>query len=186
MALGVLLFGMSLWVTGRAIGVAQLPYAILLFVATLPVAFLGTVFVYLVVGLNGLGLRKAIPFACFFLAGMTVARFQWHIAFDKDTGGLEQYYFEAIILVPTVSFVGLLLSVRYLAVDRLLALIIGMTLLLGLMQFLWEVTVIPAVALNLYARAYAATGIVLPFIALGQNHYVRRSKGAQREGSPDA
>jgi len=170
-AAGILAFGVILWITEHSIGLTSLPYALFMLPATNPLGFLGTAFVYLVLGFGGLGLRRAIPYACFFLAGATVARFQWHIAFDEDRSGLEQYYFEALLLVPIAGLVGLLSSVRYLSVDRLLALIIGMSVLLGVMQFLWEVRVISAIALNVYARAYAMTAIVLPLVSLGRNHF---------------
>jgi hypothetical protein len=152
-------------------------------VATNPFLFAGTAFTYLVLGFGGLGLRKAVPYACFFLAGIAVAKFQWHIAFDEDRSGLVQYYFESLLLVPFASFIGLLFSVRYLPVDRLLTLIIGMTVLLGLMQFLSETTVIPAIALNVYARVYAITAMSFPFVSLGWNHYVQRPKVASRLGA---
>jgi len=158
-------------------------YGAVLAVVTYPLGVFGTMFTYVGVGFNGLGPRKAVPYACFFLAGATVAQFQWHIAFDQDRSLLGMYYSGALLLVSTAGVVGLLSSIRYLAVDRLLTLIIGMTLLLGLLQFLWEVGVTPAVVLNLYARAYAVTGILLPFIALGWNH-VQRTRGARRSGLP--
>jgi hypothetical protein len=177
--LGTLAFVVILWITERTIGLTQLPYAILLLAVTNPLGVIGTVFTYVGAGFNGLGPRKAIPYACFFLAGTTVANFQWHIAFDQDRSALSQYYFGAILLVPIASFIGLLSSIRYLAADRLLVLIIGMTVLLGLSQFLWEVEVLPVGVLNLYARAYAVTGMFLPFIALGWKLYAQRSKGAE-------
>jgi hypothetical protein len=179
-----LAFVVILWITERTFGLTQLPYAFLLFAATNPLGAFGTVFTYFGTGFNGLGPRKAIPYALFFLAGETVAQFQWHIAFDQDRSGLAQYYFQALFWVPIAGILGLLSSVRYLAVDRLLVLIIGMTVLLGLLQFLWEVEAIPVGVLNLYARAYAVTGIFLPFIALGWKLYAQRSKGAEgREAS---
>jgi hypothetical protein len=137
----------------------------------------GAVVTYLVVAFNGLGPRRAIPYACFFLAGVTVAKFQWHITFDEDQSGLIQYYMEAIIIVPVAGVIGFLSSLRFLAIDRLLILIICLTVLLGLFQFLTEYDVIPVIALNLYARSYAVIGMFLPFISLGLNSYSQRSKG---------
>lgn len=185
-ALAILAFGVILWVTEKLVGLRYLPYVLLMLIAAKPLSFIGTAATYLATGFGGLGLRKAIPYACFFLAGITVASFQWHIAFDQDRSGLIQYYSESLLLVPIAAFVGLLCSIRYLAGDRFLALIVGLTVFLGVMQFLWEVEVIAAIALNVYARAYAATATALPFIALGWNHYAQRSKGQQTEGRPDA
>jgi hypothetical protein len=153
-------------------------YILFFVVASNPLGIVAIAVIYLLLSVSRLGWRKAIPYTCFFLAGVTVANFQWHIAFDEDRSGLVQYYFAAILLIPIVSVIGLLTSRRYLPADRLLVMIIGMTVLLGIMQFLAEASAIPSVLLNFYACAYAVMAMSLPFISLGWNHYAQRLKGA--------
>ena len=151
-----------------------LVYFLYALVASNLLGVIATVITYILLYVTGFGPRKSIPYACFFLAGVIVAKFQWHIVFDEDRSGLIQYYFEAILSVPIVSIIGLLFSLRYLAVDRLLSMIITMTLLLALLQFLAEGTNIPYIVLNYYARIYAITAVLLPFVSLSWNWHTQR------------
>jgi len=135
------------------------------------IGFVLTIFAHFALYYGGFEFRKATTYTCFFFAGITVAELQWQLFFE---GEIILYYLVAMICVPIANLIGILLYlIYYLKEDKLLSLLVRMTLLLWLMQTLAEIDMVPSTVLNLYALIYAATAMVLPFISLRRERDAR-------------
>ncbi len=134
-----------------------------------------TLIIFAAISLAGHGPWRSIPYACFFFAGVTVAQFQYEIhQHIKDALYVYEHLGEVINLVAIAGVIGILFSLKYLFTDRFLPLIIGMTVLLGLLQVLSWVYIISGTLLNVYALAYSAIALSLPFVSLVWNRHAQR------------
>lgn len=82
---------------------------------------------------------QAIAYVAFLLIGLIELRFQWHLLFDLDRSGLVQYYFESLLTIPWLALVGCFIGLRA-GAPPLLRTLAVMTLVVGFLQFLGELT----------------------------------------------
>jgi MFS family permease len=128
---------------------------------------------------------RSIPYACFFFAGVIVARFQYEIYQHRNIKAdlfVYEHVGEVINSVVMASVIGILFSLKYLFTDRFLPLVIGMTVLLGVLQVFSWLYIISSTLLNVYAVAYAVSMMSLPFISLIWNRYPQYIKNYYEVG----
>ncbi len=108
--------------------------------------------------------KRAIAYCAFLFCGTAVANLQWMIYSGVEGDEIGWQIWATIASVVFSSILGFWASRRFLCDDKLLRVIVGMTILLGVLQTGWMFNVLPYQVLNLYARIYALICILAPGI----------------------
>jgi len=125
-------------------------------------AILTTIGVLSAMLLRGIERLKSASYASFFLGGVTVAHLQWMIFSEHDQFEVRLCILATIALVFVTSLIGIHSGWRYMKEEKLIQIIMIMTVVLAILQF----SGIPYQALNWYARVYAVVCLAAPIIKL--------------------
>ena len=110
---------------------------------------------------------RAISYCAFLFCGFAVAHLQWMIYSGIQGDEIGWQIWATTITVAISSILGCLASLKFVRHDKLILVIIVMTLLLGFLQFSYMFGGFNYRYLNLYARIYALVCIMSPwFITL--------------------
>ena len=75
------------------------------------------------------GTKRALSYACVFLAGAAVAKLQWMIFTDRDPSEVGFQIWATVALVGAVTVTGLVASWRFLRVDKILIVFVAMSVI---------------------------------------------------------
>lgn len=125
-------------------------------------AFLATVVILSLMLIRGMERLKSLSFASFFLGGAAVAHLQWMIFSERDPTEVGWYILATIALVFETSLLGIFCGWRYKNEEKLIPVIIIMTIVLAIFQF----SGIRYEALNWYARVYAIVCLAAPLVLI--------------------
>ncbi|MDH4003156.1 MAG: hypothetical protein OEU52_18150, partial [Xanthomonadales bacterium] len=76
---------------------------------------------------------RVMAYCAFLFCGLVEAHLQWLIYSDAHGDQILEQFWITFIHVAPISIFGILSSIRYLSQDSLLLLLVGMTLLLGVL-----------------------------------------------------
>jgi hypothetical protein len=108
--------------------------------------------------------KRAIAYCAFLFCGTAVAHLQWMIYSRVEGDEIGWQILATIVSVLLSSILGFWASRRSLWYDKLLLVIVIMTILLGVLQAGSMLSVLPYQLLNLYACIYALICILAPGI----------------------
>ena len=95
-------------------------------------------------------------YCCFFWGGVAVANLQLILVFETDGPTIGWSIFSTVLFIGLLSFFALVASAKFLMQEKLLLLIVFLTVVLAILQF----SSVDQQLLNTYARIYAAVCIL--------------------------